>query len=82
MAPGCELCTLKSLYAAVQVQAMILPAPTLMYGNRATDTTRRPGSWEAGKYSLPAKLPAYAIASFADRRGTEQALAVSLSSPC
>lgn len=67
---------LKAATAVMQVQAQILPAPTLMYGNRPTDTTRRPGSWEPGKYSLPAKLPAYAIASFADRRGTEQALAV------
>ena len=61
------------------MQAQILPAPTLIYGTRPTDITRRPGSWEAGKYSLPAKLPAYAVASFADRRGTESALAVSQS---
>ena len=63
----------------MQISAQILPAPTLQYGNRTVDTNRRPGSWEPGRYSVPGKMPSYAIASFADRRGTENAMNVSTS---
>ena len=61
----------------MQISAQILPAPMLQYGNRTVDTNRRPGSWEPGRYSVPGKMPSYAIASFADRRGTENAMNVS-----
>ncbi len=61
----------------MQIQGQILPAPVLQYGQRTVTTDRRPGSWEPGRYSVPGKMPSYAIASFADRRGTENAMNVS-----
>ena len=63
--------------ADLQIQGQILPAPLLQYGQRTVATDRRPGSWEPGRYSVPGKMPSYAIASFADRRGTENAMNVS-----
>ncbi len=63
--------------AYLQIQGQILPAPVLQYGQRTVTTDRRPGSWEPGRYSVPGKMPSYAIASFADRRGTENAMNVS-----
>lgn len=68
------------VHVVLQIQGQILPAPLLQYGPRTVDTNRRPGSWEPGKYSVPGKMPSYAIASFADRRGTENAMRVSSSS--
>ncbi|DBA92483.1 TPA: hypothetical protein ACH3X1_002716 [Trebouxia sp. C0004] len=58
----------------MEIQGQILPAPVLQYGQRTVTTDRRPGSWEPGRYSVPGKMPSYAIASFADRRGTENAM--------
>ena len=66
-----------STLADLQIQGQILPAPVLQYGQRTVTTDRRPGSWEPGRYSVPGKMPSYAIASFADRRGTENAMNVS-----
>ena len=66
----------------LQIQGQILPAPVLQYGQRNVQTDKRPGSWEPGKYSVPGKMPSYAIASFADRRGTENAMNVSPSWLC
>ena len=73
----CVCTVIHFVLALLQIQGQILPAPVLQYGQRNVQTDKRPGSWEPGKYSVPGKMPSYAIASFADRRGTENAMNVS-----